>query len=455
MYSGTRWADETSVAAAAIGVWAAALATIPDATTRAMIAAPFAVFASLLLLPPLPIALGDSGPHVAPAVASLGVFVGLVRMNEWRAAGHPLTILLISFTAILTASVGLAAVYSGPEIAIHSFLRVLLFAITVYVFTYTLAGPEPSARFVFHQARLLFWMSAAAALFACIDFYYQLPAPAGYGPQFVWLPDGVFRRAQGLFYEASTLGNFCAFFLVMVVIALFRPAHQRPLSRMSLVAGGVLLSVALIVSYSRASLVTVAVAVIAFAYIRRVRLRRVLPALLGCAALATIAAYVVFPAFASTYWFRLTTSLQYFWSTPDGVLSGRLSTWTTLIDFVLREPWHILFGVGYKTLPYSDFVGERITADNTYLSLLVETGVIGLAVFVALNIAILRFGLRAARSENSRASFFGSWIFCFWMGQVVQMLSGDLITYWRVLPVYFWVLAIAVRETGRDEHPVR
>jgi hypothetical protein len=40
------------------------------------------------------------------------------------------------------------------------------------------------------------------------------------------------------------------------------------------------------------------------------------------------------------------------------------------------------------------------------------------------------------------------WIFCFWMGELVQMLSGDLITYWRVLPIYFWILAIAVRESG-------
>jgi hypothetical protein len=34
------------------------------------------------------------------------------------------------------------------------------------------------------------------------------------------------------------------------------------------------------------------------------------------------------------------------------------------------------------------------------------------------------------------------------MGELVQMLSGDLITYWRVLPIYFWILAIAVRESG-------
>ena len=68
--------------------------------------------------------------------------------------------------------------------------------------------------------------AVASALFACVDFYYQFPAPAGYGPQFVWLDSGVYRRAQGLFYEASTLGNFCAFFLVMIAVAFTRPRRE-------------------------------------------------------------------------------------------------------------------------------------------------------------------------------------------------------------------------------------
>jgi len=29
---------------------------------------------------------------------------------------------------------------------------------------------------------------------------------------------------------------------------------------------------------------------------------------------------------------------------------------------------------------------------------------------------------------------------------MAQMLTGDLLTYWRVMPFYFWVLAVAVRE---------
>ena len=39
---------------------------------------------------------------------------------------------------------------------------------------------------------------------------------------------------------------------------------------------------------------------------------------------------------------------------------------------------------------------------------------------------------RAAASSNPQTAFFGAWIFCFWIGQLFQMLSGDLLTYWRV-----------------------
>ena len=87
-----------------------------------------------------------------------------------------------------------------------------------------------------------------------------------------------------------------------------------------------------------------------------------------------------------------------------------------------------------------------------YLSMLVETGLVGLAALVLLCLAILRASYRAARCDNARASFFGTWMFCFWTGQLVQMMSQDLLTYWRALPVYFCILALAMRE--RDENPV-
>ena len=52
---------------------------------------------------------------------------------------------------------------------------------------------------------------------------------------------------------------------------------------------------------------------------------------------------------------------------------------------------------------------------------------------------------RASHSTDPRRAFCGTWMLCFWAGEVVQMASGDLLTYWRVLPVYFFVLALAVR----------
>jgi hypothetical protein len=105
-------------------------------------------------------------------------------------------------------------VYSGGVVAAGSLARVLLFGIPVYLYFYSSLGPGRERL----SLRPLYWAAVIAALFACVDFYYQFPAPAGYGPQFVWLDSGVYRRAQGLFYEASTLGNFCAF-LVMIAVA--------------------------------------------------------------------------------------------------------------------------------------------------------------------------------------------------------------------------------------------
>ena len=204
---------------------------------------------------------------------------------------------------------------------------------------------------------------------------------------------------------------------------------------------------ALMLSYSRGSLANLVAACVTLMILRRVRAWRVIALAVVTAAVSIIAVRTLWPAFSDSYWTRIAGSLQYFWYSPDGVLSGRVGNWRLLTDFLLREPWQALFGIGYKTLPYTGLAGTPIIADNTYLGLLVETGIAGLGAFLALNFFILRAALRAARKSHPRAVFFGEWIFCFWIGEMLQMLSGDLITYWRVLPLYFWVLGTAIRET--------
>ena len=451
---------------AALGLWSAAIALAPGPWFKLALAAPpvvaagiwwtllrphrwlAAFFVCLLLTPPLPIPLGDSGVHTAPLLAAVGLLAGLIRMNEWRTTLPPIAQAFAWFIGTLLLSLPFAALYSGPDLAVKSLLRVGLFAIGAYVFMWALNGPRQPGADSLRFTRFLFVLGVLAALFACADFYFQFPAPAGYEQQFVWLDDGVLRRAQGLFYEASTLGNFCAFFLVMCIVALLRPRREIPCPKPLLGIAGLIFVTALIFSYSRASIVAVVVACVTLAALRRARIGRVLAG--SAAALLIVAALVQYflPSFAATYWARIQTSFSDALVTPNGVLTGRLATWNTLAAFLTDRPWHIFFGIGFKTLPYSKFAGTELVADNTYLSLLVETGVIGLAAFLFLNWRILRGGLAAARSQNPRAAFLGQWIFCFWAGEMVQMLSGDLVTYWRVLPVYFWVLGTAMREAG-------
>jgi len=444
-----------------LGLWGALVSLAPDLTTKALLVAPAAAIplagwtlaqpgrwvmlflTSALLLPPLPIALGDSGPHPSLIFAALGLWAGALWISAWRIPTTAVGGGLLALFCALLASVGMAAVNSGWEIAAGSLARVLLFGIGVYVFFFT-AGTRLDG---LPGVRWIYWCAVAAALFACVDFYFQFPAPAGYGPQFVWLDSGVFRRAQGLFYEASTLGNFCVFFLVMIAVALARPRAESPVGRAGVAGGGAVLFAAMVLSYSRASVVNLGVAllVLLWWHRERIRLGRLLLLAVALGGFSAIAVWKIFPAFAEMYWVRLSYSAEYLTSATESVLSGRVASWRTLVDWVAAHPLQAMLGIGYKTLPYTEYLGTPVVADNMYLSLLVETGIAGLAALVWLNVAIVKAAARAARSADCRRAFYGLWMLCFWWGEAAQMASGDLLTYWRVLPVYFFVLGLALR----------
>jgi hypothetical protein len=69
---------------------------------------------------------------------------------------------------------------------------------------------------------------------------------------------------------------------------------------------------------------------------------------------------------------------------------------------------------------------------------------------LALNAAVLMESYRQARSSSACTRVCGTSMFAFWCGESVQMASGDVLTYWRILPVFFAVLATG----ARDEHSV-
>ena len=460
-----------AAAGTGLGLYAAAVALLPDWRWACAAAAPlvllplawwslaepgrwFAGFCvASLLLPPLPFAVGNSAPHVAVLFGVLGLWCGLARLSDWRIRADGLTLAVPLFPAALLISIPFATVYSGAGVAAGSLVRVGLLGVAMFTFFYFAHGPGARASAAgWIGVKRFYFAAVASALFACIDFYYQFPPLAAFGEQFVWLETGIYRRAQGVFYDAGMLGNVCVFFLVMVVLAWLRPEVGRNIaSRKVLLAGGAVLSAALLFSFSRSSMLNLAVALIAVFFLNRSRARLLdLIGLTVASVLSIIAiGFFLAPGFARHYAVRAWYTLNEF----EVMLGGRLETWQAILDFLAANPWHAVFGVGFKTLPYSAFVGENLIPDNMYLSTLVETGLVGLAAMMLLNGAILAAAYRAARQDNPEGSFCGAWIFCFWCGQLFQMASVDVLTYWRVLPIYFFVLALAVRRPTQSNSP--
>jgi len=405
-------------------------------------------FAALTLLPPLPV--GGVTVHPSIVFGAAGLLAGIVRLTgfrtRWRQPYGLLNATLAALFLALTFSLGFALLYSGFVVAAGSAMRVLLFGFGVYVYFSASQGPDrQDPADALQTAQFMYYIAICAALFACLDFVYQFPAAASFGPQFLWFESGMFRRAQGLFYDASTLGNFSAFFLVMSLVALAQPRARRILHPAIASAGLVSFAAAMILSFSRASVVGALAACMTLAVRERRRWAagRVLAILAALVLVAAGAFAYTLPEIANGYWQRFGPGFESILQSPDRVLSGRLEAWRTVAGFIADHPWQVLFGIGYKTLPNSEYLGRAVIADNMYLSMFVETGVAGLLALIGFNLAVLTVCRRAARA----GSFYGKWMLCFWVGETVQMLSADILTYWRVLPLYFWVLAQAVRRT--------
>jgi hypothetical protein len=182
-----------------LGAYAAAVGLAPGVAMKALLCAPLVAiplgwfllrtptawlvlfFGCALLTPPLPIPLGDSGPHIAILIGGAGLFIGWLRLTEWRFQLDALAISLIALWTIFACSVAMATVYSGMTIAAGSLARVLLFGFSVYIFLYVRDGPgRVGAHASFRAIRWLFCAGALSALFACIDFYFQFSPPAEY-----------------------------------------------------------------------------------------------------------------------------------------------------------------------------------------------------------------------------------------------------------------------------------
>lgn len=404
-----------------------------------------------LLAPPLPFELGgiDLPFHPAMALLAAGGLLAILRLGEWRIDNGPIwrgSLMLLGATFI---SLPWAFYYSGSTIGAQSVMRWFLMAGGFLLLFWIAYGPLPDGWNGSNLLRLIMAASVLCAAFAIVDFQYQLPRSVRFSDQYIYGSSNPIRRAQGVFYDASALGNFCAMILTFI-LALGRDARRAlRLPAWLLWMPVPFLAVSLVVSFSRGSIAGLVVAVAMLAWMRRKTLAagRSLVALLVLVIVVSVAAVVVAPDFVTPYLSRLEYSASEFFSNPNEVLSKRLETWTELGNFIGDHPEAALLGIGYKSLPYTGYFGHPVVGDNMYLSLLLESGVPGLLGLGAFCLAVLVVSLRMSRHDNEAVAGLGRFLFAFWCGEMVQMLTGDVLTFWRVTPVYLAVLGIGLRLT--------
>jgi hypothetical protein len=291
-----------------------------------------------------------------------------------------------------------------------------------------------------------------SAVYGIVDFVWPIPLEHPAANQYIWLEGVVLRRAQGPFYESSSFANFCGFFLIAGSIALLaRRERYLGISRPLLMLFVSILSLALVVAFSRSAWGSVLIALLASVVLSPlVRLPRGLAVL--CAFLVPLCFVWIF---SPGLWDYLVSArvgrLFEILNDPNSATSGRFDTWARVLSIMRDDPQYLLFGIGYKTLTVTRLFHGEIITDNGYLSLLLECGIAGLAGFLLLSRAIFQTLFRLSRSLQGFSAFWGAVLIAIWCCELVQLFATDAHTYWRNICIFVAMAALTLNSAERKQ----
>ena len=225
-------------------------AALVDLGSAGALAALF--FGAALLLPPLPIAIGDSGPHPRLLFAALGLFAGVLWLRDWRIDSHLNGALLVALFGVMLASVAMAAFRSGRRIAAAAARRACCCSASRSTCSSTAPTGRARERAECRAAALLgggrggalrlrgflLPVSGARGIRSAVRLARFRRLPPRAGPVLRGQHAGQLLRVL----PGDDRGGFT------------RPREESPVSRKALAAGGAVFFAALVLSYSRASL---------------------------------------------------------------------------------------------------------------------------------------------------------------------------------------------------------
>ena len=407
---------------------------------------------TLEVLPPIYIgALGETPIFASFLLLPIALAIIVVRFPDIRFKWDPMATGLSALLCGTALSIPFAFWLSGTSTGITSLSRWILMAHAVPVYFLIRAfAHEQSARTERWIYSLLFGGAVLSAVYGIVDFVWPIPLEHPAADQYIWLEGSVLRRAQGPFYESSNFANFCGFFVIAGAIALLaRRERYLGISRPLLILFVSILSLAVVVAFSRSAWGMVLIAVFASMVLSRlVRLPRGLAVL--CAFLVPLCfVWIISPELWDYLVSARVGRLFEILNDPNSATSGRFDTWIRVLSIIRDEPQYLLFGIGYKALTVTRLFHGEIITDNGYLSLLLECGIVGLAGFVLLSLAIFRTFVRLSRSFHDFSAFWGTVLVAIWCGELVQLLATDAHTYWRNICIFVAMAALTLNLAER------
>ncbi|HLY59166.1 MAG TPA: O-antigen ligase family protein [Terriglobia bacterium] len=408
----------------------------------------------LIVAPPLYFRqTGETPVYISSFLLPIALAIAAVRWSDFHFQVDPIARGLFLFLIGTAASLPFAWWFSGSAIAAGSLLRWLMLAQTLLLYVLARGGmrtrPTDTERWLIPT---LIFAAVVGAGYGIYDFIWPVPIPHPSAPQFLYLPNGMLRRAQGVLYESSSFGNLCGFFLAVTTAAIMVRREKALGLPFSLLPPFVLtLAGATMVAFSRSSWANTLVTLAVFAFLtRRTRWRRAL-ILISALSIPLVVLALYFPEIWNYFLGYRLGSLSLIFSDPNSASSGRYKVWTQIISILYTSPSYFLLGVGYKTLPYTRLFGSEIVTDNGFLNLLLETGILGLGSFLAFLVSTMKSFWKLSSSPNSRIAFWATLLFSFWCGQCVQLLAADAYTYWRNMVVYVALMAMVMNWADREE----
>jgi putative inorganic carbon (hco3(-)) transporter len=365
-----------------------------------------------------------------------GASAGNTATNNASRGLDPSSLVALLF---LSASVlWLLAQYSSGRRLKGSPLRIALLSLVAAGAVSVLSADVPAASGL-EVLRILSWVMMFVVLEQLITdrrhlvavlyaAYVSLIFPLGYTVALMLFGQppsevkGSFTRITGPFSQSNTFARYLAFMIVFGV-AIYPSLRRRQKQWMVPVLA--LSSTFLLMTLTRGAILATVLGVVVVALVQRRK-----GVLVGFAATALLAVALV-PGLGARF---ATVSAQQ--QLPGGPETGnslawRLNYWTEVLPLANRNP---VTGIGLNMTQYQTDAAKQ--PHNDFIRAYVETGVVGLAAYLAMHILLLRNGLAAIRNsvrgtlEHGVATGALGCAVCFLLGSAGANVMSNVVSLW-------------------------